>query len=312
VAEWNSLAAAAPPPPTDGSCSPAPAAAAASGCLQGTLGDSYSEQLPLDLQPVSISSSISPFVEAGGPSSMLSRSAAGSYLPMLLEHNDEAAAGPAGEAGNVAAGNSAAAVGTGSSTLPKASPAAAAAAGLGHSQPVQIPQGGKRAMSELHQKQQQPQHWLFSPPGNALHVVGSAPAAPTAAAGGSAIVTGSSAAGGAPGEDSQAVRTSQSTGGLASWLAAGSKASFVLRGAGGGRRKSAAAKGLRLLQQRAAQHRPVQLVMPAVPTALPCDLCVPQLPTEAFGELRSGIGIFCCAFMLLELGEGSLCHPHSL
>jgi hypothetical protein len=297
VAEWNSMAAAAAAP-TEAPCSASPtvAAAAASGCSQGTLGGSDTEQqLPLDLQPVSISSSISPFVEAGGPSSMFSRSAAGSYLPMLLEHNDEVAAGPAGNAaagsntGSVAAGSNTAAVGTGSSISPKESPAAAAAAGVGHSQPVQIPQGGKRAMSELHQQQQQ-QHWYFSPPGNALQVVGSAPAAPrasAAAAGDSAAVAGSSA----PRTNSQGVRTSPSTGGLTSWLAAGSKASFVLKGAGGGRRKSAAGRGLRLLQQRAAQHRPVQLVMPAVPTALPCDLCVPHLPSEAFGELRSGIPV---------------------
>jgi hypothetical protein len=146
-------------------------------------------------------------------------------------------------------------------------------------------------MSELHQKQLQRQQWSsFSPPGNALQVVGSAPAAPgaaAAAAGDSAAVAGSSA----PRTNSQGVRTTPSPGGLASWLAAGSKASFVLKGAGGGRRKSAAGKGLRLLQQRAAQHRPVQLTMPAVPTALPCELCVPQLPPESFGELRSGIAV---------------------
>ncbi|WIA08451.1 hypothetical protein OEZ85_007888 [Tetradesmus obliquus] len=83
--------------------------------------------------------------------------------------------------------------------------------------------------------------------------------------------------------DSQAMTQSPSTGGLASWLGAGSKASFALRGAGSsGRRKSAGGRGLRLLQQRGMQRGPAQ-VMPRVPIELPCELCVPQLPPEAFG-----------------------------
>ncbi|KAF6263571.1 hypothetical protein COO60DRAFT_375346 [Scenedesmus sp. NREL 46B-D3] len=76
-----------------------------------------------------------------------------------------------------------------------------------------------------------------------------------------------------------------------SCLGSGSKASFARTGAGSGRRKSPAGKGLRLLQQRAGQRGPV-LAMPAVPTELPCELCVPQLPAETFGVEVHQLGRF--------------------
>jgi hypothetical protein len=137
-------------------------------------------------------------------------------------------------------------------------------------------------VSELHRRHPQQVSWSISPAVNsALHIVGSAPAGTTAADASADASTAAAAAS----KDSQAMQQSPSTGGLASWLGANSRASFALKAAGSSRRKSTAGKGLRLLQQRGVQ-RGSALAMPAAPTELPCELCVPQLPSEVFGELH--------------------------